>query len=259
MECCLVPCGAHIRTMACWDVEEHDGDARPRSACLQQVGVRHWVFVCSWRHLFGLDVHTQLHVCLDTLCARWKRHAVSPRGIVILYGPDVFAISVGSPGDDDPHPGLGMRTLFRDPSGDWEAEDLRYLYDRGLVVGAAQRVLAAVINVWDGLDRKQEMPIVPAAREVYYQDGDGRTWDLAIWVPASFDLTSYAWGMRLAIAGVWPAAGLLWSLCERGRLSARLPPGQLRPPDWAGAQRFLVLGPTSAQGPRALGPQDPRG
>ena len=32
-----------------------------------------------------------------------------------------------------------------------------------LEVGAAQRVLATVVNFWDALDRKREMPIVPAA------------------------------------------------------------------------------------------------
>ena len=57
---------------------------------------------------------------VDTLCARLKRRAVSPWGIVVLYGPDAFALSVGSPGDDDPHPGPGVRTLYLDPFGDWE-------------------------------------------------------------------------------------------------------------------------------------------
>ena len=74
---------------------------------------------------------------LDTLCARWKRRAVSPWGVIVLYGPDAFALSVGSPDDDDPHPGPGVRTLYLDPSGDYEHEDMQYLYDRGLVVGAA--------------------------------------------------------------------------------------------------------------------------
>ena len=156
---------------------------------------------------------------------------MSPWGIGILYGPDAFALSVGSPGDDDPHPGPGVRTLYLDPYGDWEPEDLRYLCDRGLVLGAAQRVLATVVNFWDALDRKQEMPIV--------RDGDGRTWDLAVRVPARFDPASYAWGSRPAMAGLWPGASLLWPVCERGRLSAILPPGQLRPPVWGGAQRVL--------------------
>ena len=143
------------------------GDERPCPACLQRVGTRHWVSTRPWRHLFPLAVHTQLHMRLHTFCARWKRRAVSPWGVIVLYGLDAFALSVGSPDDGDPHPGPGVRTLYLDPSGDWEPEDLRYLYDRGLVVGAAQRLLATVINFWDALDRKREMPIIPAAREVH--------------------------------------------------------------------------------------------
>ena len=127
---------------------------------------------------------------------------MSPWGIIVLYGPDSFALSVGSPGDDNSHPRPGVRKLYLDPFGDSEPEDLRYCYDGGLVVGASQRVLATVINFWDALDRKREMPIVPAAREVYYRDGDGRTWDLAIRVLARFDPASYEWGSRPASAGL---------------------------------------------------------
>ena len=64
---------------------------------------------------------------LDTLCARWKRPAVSPWGVLVLYGPDAFALSVGSPDDEDPHPGPGVHTLYLDPSGECEPEDLQYL------------------------------------------------------------------------------------------------------------------------------------
>ena len=99
--------------------------------------------------LFLLAVHTQLHMRFDTLCARWKRRAVSPWVVVVLYGPDAFAMSVGLPDDDDPHPGPSVRTVYLDPFGDWEPEGLGYLYDRGLVVGAAQGVLAMVVNFWD--------------------------------------------------------------------------------------------------------------
>ena len=168
-------------------------------------------------------VHTQLHVRLDTLCARWKRHAVSPWGVMVPYGPDAFALSVGSPDDDDPRPwpGPGVRTLYLDPSGNCEPENLQYLYDRGLVVGAAHRLLATIINFWDALDRKRD----------YYRDGEGHTLDLAVRVPARFDRASYEWGSRPAMAGSWPGASLLWPVCERGRLSAVLPPGQQRPPD----------------------------
>ena len=176
-------------------------------------------------------VHTQLHLRLDTLCAHWKRRAVSSWGVIVLYSPDAFALSVGSPDDDDPHPAPGVRTIYLDPFGDWEPVDLGYLYDRGLVVGAAQRVLAIVVNYWDALDRKRKMPIIPAAREVYYRDGDGQTWDLAIQVPKRFDPASYEWGSRLAMAGFWPGASLLWPICNRGQLSAVMPPGQQPPPD----------------------------
>ena len=90
-----------------------------------------------------------------------------------------------------PHPGLRVRTLYLDPFGELKPENLQYLSDRGLVVGAAQRILATVRNFWDALDCKQAMPVIPAAREVYYRDGDGQTLDLAIRVPARFDPTSY--------------------------------------------------------------------
>ena len=149
---------------------------------------------------------------------------------MVLYGPDAFTLSQGSPRDDDPHHGLGVRTLYLDPYGKWEPEDVGYLYYRGLV---------AVINFWDDLDGKREMPIVPAAREVYYRDEDGQRWDLATWVPARFDPTSHVWGSRPAMVGLWPGASLLWPACEVGQLSAILPPGQYRPPCWGGTQRVL--------------------
>ena len=124
----LIRWGAHLRTMARRDGLGFAGDERPCPACGQTVGARHWVSTGPWRHLFRLAVHTQLHIRLDTLCARWQRRAVSPWGIVVLYGPDAFALSVGSPGDDDPHPGAGVHTLYIDPYGEWEPEALRYLY-----------------------------------------------------------------------------------------------------------------------------------
>ena len=204
-------------------------------------------------------MHTQLHMCLDTLCARWKRRAVSSWGVIVLYGPDAFALSVGSPDDDDPHPGPGVRTVYLDPFGDWKPEDVGYLYDRGLVVGAAQRWLAIVVNFWDALDRKREMPVIPAAREVYYRDGDGQTWDLAIRVLERFDPTSYEWGSWPSMAGFWPGASLLWPVCERGRLSAIMPPGQQPPPDWGGPQRVFWYSDRPL--PRAVGrwPREVRG
>ena len=47
------------------------------------------------------------------------------------------------------------------------------MYDQGLVVGAAQRALALVVNYWDALDRKREMPITLAPPEVHYRDSEG--------------------------------------------------------------------------------------
>ena len=127
------------------------------------------------------------------------------------------------------------------------------------MVGAAQRLLATIINFWDALDRKREMPIIPAAREVYYRDGDGHTWDLAVRVPARFDPTSYEWGSRPAMAGLWPGASLLWPVCTRGRLSAVLPPGQHRPPDWGGTQRVLWYSDRPLPGAVGRWPQEVRG
>ena len=113
------------------------------------------------------------------------------------------------------------------------------MYDRGLVVGAAQRLSALMVNFWDALDRKREMPIIPAAKEVYYRDDDRHMWDVAILVPKCFDSTSYDWGSRQAMAGCWPGASLLWSVCERGQLSAVMPPGQQPPPDLGGSQQVF--------------------
>ena len=227
----LIHWGAHLHTMARREGLGHAGDTRPCPACQREVGTRHWVATCPWRHVLRLAVHTQLHMRLDTLCARWKRRVVSTWGVIVLYGPDAFALSVGSPDDDDPHPGPVVRTIYLDPFGDWEVEDLGYMYDRGLVVGAAQHLLALVVNFWDALYGKREMPIIPAAREVYYRDAHGQTWDLATRVPVSCNPAAYEWGARPAMAGFWPRASLLWPVCERGQLTAVMPPGQQLPPD----------------------------
>ena len=106
-------------------------------------------------------------------------------------------------------------------------------------MGAAQRLLALVVNFWDALDRKREMPIISAAREVHYQDAWGQTWDLPVRVPERFDPTAYEWGARLAMAGFWPGASLPWPVCERGQLSAVMPPGQQQPRDWGGSRRVF--------------------
>ena len=65
---------------------------------------------------------------------------------------------------------------------------------------SAQRLLALVVNFWDALDRKREMPIIPAAREVHYRDDGGKTWDLSNLVPKRFDPTAYEWGARPTMA-----------------------------------------------------------
>ena len=125
--------------------------------------------------LFGRAHRVPHAPCLDTLCARWKRRAVSAWGFLVLYGPGAFGLSVGSHDDHNPHRGPRVRTIYPHLFGDWEVKDLGYLYDRGLLVGAAQRLLALVVLFLDALDRKREMPIIPAAREVHYQDVWGQT------------------------------------------------------------------------------------
>ena len=87
------------------------GNPRPWPACRRVVGVRHCVADCPWRHLFCATVHTQLHMQLDTLRAHWKRRAVTEWGVLVLYGPGAFALSVGTPADDTPHPVAGVRTI----------------------------------------------------------------------------------------------------------------------------------------------------
>ena len=255
----LIRWGAHLRTMERRESLGHAGDTRPCPACQREVGTRHGVSTCPWRHLFRLAVHTHSHMRLDTLCARWKRRAVFAWGVIVLYGSDAFALSVGLADEDDPHPGPRVRAICLDPFGDWEAEDLGYMYTRGLVVGAAQRVLALVVKFWVAPDRKCEMPIIPAAREVYYQDDDGHTWDLAIRVPKRFDPASYEWGSRPAVAGFWPGANLLWPVCERGQLFCRHASVVATAPrlGWVLAS-LLVLGPAA---PRAAGrwPREVRG
>ena len=126
-------------------------------------------------------------------------------------------------------------------------------------MGAAQQLLSIVVNFWDALDRKREMPIIPAAGEVYFQDDDGKTWDLAIRVPKRFDPASYEWRTRRAMAGFWPMASLLWPVCERGRLSAVMPPVQQPPLDWGGSQRVFWY--SDRPPPRAAGrwPREVRG
>ena len=251
----LVRWGAHLRTMARREALGHARDDRPCPACLQGVGTRHWVSTCPWWHLFRLAVHTQLHMRLDTLCARWKRRTVSPWGVIVLYGPDAFALSVGSPDDDDPHPGPGVRTLYLDPSGDCEPEDLQCLYDRGLVVGAAQRLLATIINVWDALDRKREMPIIPAAREVYYRDGDGHTSNLAVRVPE--DLTRPP--MSGGVARRWPDPGQGRAYCGPCASAGGYPPSCLRdsrgPRTGAGPNGSFGTRTDRCPGPWGVGPK----
>ena len=96
----LIRWGAHLRTIARRAGLGHAGDTRLCPTCLTEVVTRHWVSTGPRRHLFRLAVHTQLHMCLDTFCARRKRRAVSSWGVIVLNGPDAFALSMGSPDDE---------------------------------------------------------------------------------------------------------------------------------------------------------------
>ena len=58
---------AHLRTMAQREGLGHTGDPRPCPTCEREVGTRHLVAACPWRHLFQLAKHTQLHMHLDIL------------------------------------------------------------------------------------------------------------------------------------------------------------------------------------------------
>ena len=91
-----------------------------------------------------------------------------------------------------------------------------------------------LVRVWHLAD----LPAV-SAREVHYRDAHGQTWDLVIRVPDHLDPPAYEWGARPAMAGLWPGASLLWPVCERGRLTAVMSPGQQLPPDRVGSLRVL--------------------
>ena len=91
-------------------------------------------------------------------------------------------------------------------------------------------MLTLVINFWDALERKHEMPVIPAAPKVHYRDSEGQTWELAFRVQPRFDLAAYESGASPARASIWPGASLLWPVCERGLLTAAMPPGQRTPP-----------------------------
>ena len=67
-------------------------------------------------------------------------------GVLALYGPDTFIISVGAPERDAPHLAAGVGTVYVEPYRDLANKDCTYLPNRGLVAGAAQLVLAFVIN-----------------------------------------------------------------------------------------------------------------
>ena len=120
--------------------------------------------------------------------------AVTPKSSPVSSSPHAFPLRHTTAAT---HPAPGVRTIYLDPYDDWDSTDLAHVYDPGLVVGAAQRVLALVINLWDALDRKREMPIIPAA-EVHFSEG--QTWDLAVRVPPRFDPTAYVWSARPAVA-----------------------------------------------------------
>ena len=42
----------------------------------------------------------------------------------------------------------------------------------------------SLVNFWDALERKRDMPIVPATPEVFFQDLEGRVWDQSTPLPA---------------------------------------------------------------------------
>ena len=123
-----------------------------------------------------------------------------------------------------------------------------HLYNRGVVAGAVQHLLALVINLWDALDSKREMPIILAAPEVHYRDSEGQVWDSAVRIPPWFDLAACEFGARPAIAGSWPWVRLLWPDSAGGS-----PPSCLRdsgcPP--------TGVGPSGYSGIWTGRPQDP--
>ena len=43
---------------------------------------------------------------------------------MVLYGPDAFAVNVGALDNDAPHPASRVRTIYLEPYGDWDSEDL---------------------------------------------------------------------------------------------------------------------------------------
>ena len=94
-ECGVIRWGAHLHTMAWREGLGDAGDTCPCPACLREVGTRYWVSTCPWRHSFRLAVHTQLLMRLDILCTHWKRRVVSAWGVIVVYGPDGFALSAG--------------------------------------------------------------------------------------------------------------------------------------------------------------------
>ena len=106
-------------------------------------------------------------------------------GILVLYRPDALAVSVGSTWLDDPHPGAGLRTVYIEPYKDLADANWVYLFDRGLVAGAAQRVVTLVMNSRDTLDHNWVMPVMPATPEVYFRGPEGRSWDLSIRLPTA--------------------------------------------------------------------------
>ena len=123
------------------------------------------------------------------------------------------------------------------------------------MVGAAQRMLALVANFWAALDRKREMPIIPAAREVHYRDDDGKTWDVAIRVLKRFDPTAYEWGAPASYGRILargePAVARLraWAALCRHASGATAAPGL----GWVPAG-LLVLRPAAAKDHGPLAP-----
>ena len=109
--------------------------------------------------------------------------------------------------------------------------DRVYMYDRGVVVGAAQHMVSLGVNFWDVVQRKWDMPIMVVTPEVLFRDLEVQVWDVSARLPLCFEPKACDRDARLAISSHRLAARLLWPVCESGQLTALLPKGQKAPPD----------------------------
>ena len=112
--------------------------------------------------------------------------------------------------------------------------------------GAALRVVALKVNFGDNIERKREMPVVPSAPKVFFWDSKGQVWDLSAQLLLRLNPMAYEWDTRPAVSGHWPAARLLWLVCERGRLTASYPKGKCYHPIGVGLAGLLVYGSSTS-------------